>query len=261
MRLWILSDLHIEQSHWDLPDPKPEFDVIVAAGDIHLASEGVQWLADRADGRPVIYVPGNHEWYTSLLPKEADRARSLASELHVHFLMDAGATIGDVRFLGATLWTDYELMAPAPLSADGAMMEASRCLNDHRLIDIRPHEQFHPVDALEFHKGSRAWLTKELEANPKGIRKTVVVTHHLPDPRSLDPRFDGDALNPAFASRMTDIVESGGADLWIHGHTHSSCDYQAGSCRVICNPKGYGPRRPGGPIENSRFDPMLVIEI
>lgn len=35
MRIWILSDLHIEQCRWDLPDPAPDFDLLIAAGDIH----------------------------------------------------------------------------------------------------------------------------------------------------------------------------------------------------------------------------------
>ena len=109
-----------------------------------MASEGVRWLAERASGRPVAYVPGNHEWYARLLPEEATKAESLAGELHVHFLMDAAVTIGDVRFLGATLWTDYELMAPSPLSVERAMMEASRYPNDHHLVDIRPGVRFQP---------------------------------------------------------------------------------------------------------------------
>lgn len=261
MKLWILSDLHIEQCFWDLPHPRPEFDVLVAAGDIHVASLAVRWLADRADGHSVIYVPGNHEWYGRVLPEEMGRAKLLADELGVHLLSDTAVTIGGVRFLGTTLWTDYELMAPSPLSADQAMTEASRFLSDHRLIDIAPSVRFQPADALNFHRASRDWLTRELSVKPADVQMTVVVTHHLPDARSLDPRFDGDTLNPAFASRMGDLVESGGADLWIHGHTHSSCDYVAGGCRVICNPKGYGPRQLGGRIENSRFDPKLVIEI
>jgi len=69
MRVWILSDLHIEQCRWDLPDPAPNFDLLIAAGDIHDAlSDGVRWLAERANGRPVIYVPGNHEWYAHPSP-------------------------------------------------------------------------------------------------------------------------------------------------------------------------------------------------
>ncbi len=123
-------------------------------------------------------------------------------------------------------------------------MEASIYLNDHRLIDIRPGVRFQPADALEFHQASRAWLARELSTKPPEIRKTVVVTHHLPHPRSIDPRYDGDALNPAFASRMTDLVEIGGADLWIHGHTHSSCDYLAGGCRVVPTQKVTDPVGP-----------------
>jgi 3',5'-cyclic AMP phosphodiesterase CpdA len=64
MRIWILSDLHIEQSKWDIPVPAPDYDVLIAAGDNHTPlSAGLHWLAERADGRPVIYVPGNHEYY------------------------------------------------------------------------------------------------------------------------------------------------------------------------------------------------------
>lgn len=68
MRIWILSDLHLEQSSWDLPDPRPDYDVLVAAGDIHFATDAVRWLADRAGGKPVIYVTGNHEWYSYSRP-------------------------------------------------------------------------------------------------------------------------------------------------------------------------------------------------
>lgn len=261
MKLWILSDLHLEQCFWDLPEPRPEYDILVAAGDIHIASLAVSWLVDRANGHPVIYVPGNQEWYGCVLFEALDRAKSLAKERGIHLLSDAAVTIEGIRFLGATLWTDYELMAPSPISAEDAMMEASRCMNDHRLIEMRPDICFQPSDARALHETSRNWLTGELACTPAGVRKTVVVTHHLPDPRSIDPRFDGDPLNPAFASRMGDLVENGGADLWIHGHTHSVCDYVAGGCRVICNPKGYGPLRLGGLIENSRFDPRLVVEI
>ena len=86
MRIWILSDLHIEQSDWDIPDPAPDFDVLIAAGDIHdPLSEGVHWLAERAAGRPVIYVPGNHEWYAYRQPftmsDESKRGQVLAEDL------------------------------------------------------------------------------------------------------------------------------------------------------------------------------------
>ena len=87
MRLWILSDLHIEQSVWELPSSPPDFDVLIAAGDIHdPASDGVRWLAERVD-KPIVYVMGNHEWYAHrhrfTVAEEVIRARDLAEQLGV----------------------------------------------------------------------------------------------------------------------------------------------------------------------------------
>ena len=31
----------------------------------------------------------------------------------------------------------------------------------------------------------------------------------------------------------------GGRELWVHGHTHDSTDYQLGRTMVLCNPLGY----------------------
>jgi len=88
-----------------------------------------------------------------------------------------------------------------------------------------------------------------------------MLTHHLPHPRSIHPRFADDPLTPAFCSDLSDLVEGSRAALWVHGHTHTSCEYIAGNTRVACNPKGYGPQSPGGRIENEQFDENLVIEI
>lgn len=260
MRLWILSDLHIEQSAWVLPDPMPEFDVLIAAGDIHdPASRGVQWLSNRVE-KPIIYVMGNHEWYAHresfTVADEAARARELGSELGVHVLMDEAVVIDGVRFLGASLWTDYELYG----TPEASMAAANRQMNDHLLIFPEPRSgPLRPAQAREWHRTSRSWLTEQLGSEFAG--STVVVTHHLPHPRSIAPRYAGDSLNPAFCSDMSTLVEESGAALWVHGHTHSSFDYLAGRTRVVCNPKGYGPYRLGGRYENAEFDEMKVIDI
>ena len=82
----------------------------------------------------------------------------------------------------------------------------------------------------------------------------MVVTHHLPHPASLPERFKGDLLNAAYASDLTEIIESGRQALWVHGHTHDSCDHSVDGTRVICNPRGYED-------ENGRFDRELVVAI
>lgn len=261
MRAWIFSDLHIEQSRWDLPIPAPDCDVIIAAGDIHdPLSEGVRWLAERANGRPVIYVPGNHEWYAHrvrfTVSDEAARAQALADELGVHLLQDAKIVVDGVRILGSTLWTDYAIFGNTAI----AMRDARRWLNDHRVIfPAVVGEPLAPQDALGWHERSLAWLEAELRDPFAG--KTIVVTHHLPHPNSIHPRFADDEVTPAFCSDLSDLVEGSGAALWVHGHTHTSCDYVAGRTRVVCNPKGYGPMSRNGGIENSDFNASLVIEI
>jgi 3',5'-cyclic AMP phosphodiesterase CpdA len=61
MKIWVLSDVHVElTSGWDLPGPgeRPDFDVLVMAGDLVPAMErGVNWLRERVTDRPVIYLP------------------------------------------------------------------------------------------------------------------------------------------------------------------------------------------------------------
>lgn len=260
MRAWILSDLHIEQSHWDLPESLPDFDVLIAAGDIHdPLSKGVRWLAERSGGRPVIYIPGNHEWYAYrqrfTIQDETLRAQKLAAELGVHLLLDSAVTIDGVRFLGSTLWTDFEIFGNGRLG----MRTAGKWMNDFRVIfptDLR--EALSPEQTLRWHMDSRAWLEAALAEPFDG--KTVVVTHHLPHPRSVHPRFADDPVTPAFCSDLSELVENSGAELWAHGHTHTSCDYMAGQTRVVCNPKGYGPQSRSGAIENEEFKPELVLE-
>jgi Calcineurin-like phosphoesterase len=134
-RIWILSDLHIEQSKWDIPVPAPDYDVLIAAGDIHTPlSDGVRWLAARAEGRPVIYIPGNHEYYAYqqlfTVTAEAKRGQALADELGIHLLQDAEIIVDGVRFLGSSLWTDYEIYGN-PIAA---MHHAQNWMNDHRVI-------------------------------------------------------------------------------------------------------------------------------
>lgn len=260
MKLWIFSDVHIEQSLWDLPDPRPDYDVMIAAGDIHFATDGVRWLAERAGGKPVIYVAGNHEWYAYkrkfTIEEELPEARRLAQSLGIHFLWDDEVTVDGVRFLGTPLWTDFDLHG----NAQASMVCAKSRMNDHHLIyphnDLAPLE---PIESRQWHLRARRWLEKELAEVSK--LPTVVVTHHMPHPRSVAKQFASDPLTPAFCSDLSTLVENSPAALWIHGHTHTSCDYRAGATRVVCNPKGYGPRSRLGAVENDHFDPRLVIEI
>ena len=276
MRIWLFSDLHLEGCDWR-PPVRPDFDVLVAAGDIHdPAFLAVEWLADVSGGKPVIYVPGNHEWYAHRAPMTVEQGvEALYAEArgtNVHVLMDEAVVLQDgdgrgVRFLGSTLWTDFAIgEGRGGMNAEGAMAYAAVGMNDHRVIYTGSlGNRMSPAESREWHRTSRAWLEAELaKGSPEGEgawHATVVVTHHLPHPRSVSERFRGSPLTPAFASDLSELVEDGGAALWIHGHTHDSFDYQAGGTRVVCNPKGYGPNARRASHENGAFEPALVVDV
>ena len=65
----------------------------------------------------------------------------------------------------------------------------------------------------------------------------------------------GKTLTLYFVNHRPELSE--GVGLWIHGHTHASCDYiiPETGCRVVCNPHGY--QRENGEY----FDPALVVEV
>jgi len=84
---------------------------------------------------------------------------------------------------------------------------------------------------------------------------TVVVTHHAPSARSLQPDFQSDLLSAAYASHLDEFVSTCGAALWVHGHTHWSVDYRIGNTRVLANQRGYPDAAPNG------FDPALVVTV
>lgn len=259
VRLLVQSDQHIEQSDWSLPRPLPPHDVAVFPGDLSSPlTEALRLIARERDAgiglaRHVVFVPGNHEFYGVEMQGELAEGRRLAGDLGIHLLDGDAVVIHGVRFLGATLWTDYALYG----TPSGSMGVASVEMNDHRWIGWGA-EPFTPTHARAIHEARLGWLDSALAEPHAG--PTVVVTHHCPSPRSVHRRFKGDPLNPAFASNLEDLMLRHRPALWLHGHTHASFDYRVGDTRVLCNPKGYGPNRLRG-IENIGFDQDLVVEV
>jgi predicted phosphodiesterase len=257
MKLWILSDLHLEFDgplHKGRPQVCPDADVCVVAGDVlNGCGNSIRWLDYHVGPvMPVVLVAGNHEFYGDSVLEGLEWARVHAAECpRVHFLNDETVEIGGVRFLGATLWTDFALDGDARWGA--ANFEGR--LNDSRMIAWRKlpaHEGFGALRAKQLHLQSRRFLREQLAAGFDG--PTVVVTHHAPHPRSVHPRWKGSSLNPAFASDLGELMELYRPNLWVHGHVHDSFDYKVRDTRVVCNPRGYGS-------ENLAFDPMKVVEV
>ena len=277
MRLWILSDLHVELTRgWDLPnaDARPCFDVLVIAGDLIPRMErGVAWLRERVPDRPVIYVPGNHEGYGCDVDRTVEKAKQAAEGSKVLVLQNEAIRLGNVTFAGATLWTDFDLFG----DQRRAMAVAADRMNDFRKIRIsRYQDRFRPRHALARHMESRAFLEAEMR-KPRG-GPLVVVTHHAPHPGLSFPHYqterlsDDEILVTAYRSDLTSLMWPAPvegtrnslrpADLWIYGHTHEFEDVRIGCTRVVSNAKGYGPWAPQRRAwDNPRFDLNFVVEI
>ncbi|MGY3356425.1 putative phosphodiesterase [Bradyrhizobium sp. GM0.4] len=275
MRIHIFSDLHVDIDHNEMQQPpNVDADVIVCAGDA--AAPGTLALRIVRDlypdrGRPLIYVPGNHDFYSfydthnpslkTTWEEQHARMPEVAADLGITLLNDASVEIGDVLFIGATLWTDF-LVRPPYVPITEAMRTASKSMNDYRAIKVAPgrsRDMLKPAQTIAAHKTSVAFIEKTLAERPDD-QAAVVVTHHAPSPRSLLRWPMLSELDYCYASAGVERLMTGDAapQLWLHGHIHRNRDYTIGDCRVIANPRGY-PHF--GARENPDFDPAIVVEL
>jgi Icc-related predicted phosphoesterase len=235
MKIQYLSDLHIE-FHRDggkslLKSIKPVGDVLLCAGDYTVFAnytddelvEAFQMLLDI--GPPVLYVPGNHELYKGSFKSAARALQMLQDRLPSLGVLEAGKVVerGSQRFLGGTMWFPW---------AGRKLAEAGEhCMNDFRLISgFRYH-------VYNENRRFLAWLRQELREGD------VVMTHHLPSPRSVPEEYKHSELNPYFVCNVEDLIRERKPKLWVHGHTHGRCEYQIGETWIVCNPHGYPMER------------------
>lgn len=252
MKLHVLSDLHLAVR--PMAPPSTDADVVVLAGDLGTPEQAVAWA--RSLAKPVVLVPGNHEYHGASIPGAIRRLKELAAGSDVHVLASDALVLGGVRFLGTTLWTDFLLYGASEARAL-AIATAGRVVKDFR--EIRRDDAgtpFTPLAAAELFAESARWLAARLDEPHDG--PTVVVTHHAPSPRSIHPRFAESVVNPSFVSNAEWLLSGEKVALWVHGHAHDGFDYAVGGTRVLCNPRGHTRN---GAIENDRFDPDLVVTL
>ncbi len=274
MNIQLLSDLHLEgHPHWR-PTPAPGADLLVLAGDIGSYQAGSS-LEDGDFGlarfsplagwpTPVLYVPGNHE-YDNLVFEEAHQRLQVSCQrlgltwLERQSLVLTGADGRPVRFIGSTLWSDFESLVPVdgPLTAQmKARDKAYRAANFYlRTTHTTIHgEPFLAEQVRALSLESQQWLRDAL-AQPFAEGPTVVVTHFAPSLLSGDPRYGLTPGTAGFCNAMDDEFLPK-AQLWLHGHLHCPSDYVKHGCRVVANPLGYA--RKG---EQEFFQPEMCISI
>lgn len=261
MKIWLMSDLHIDASAYAVPSAPKGADIIVVAGDVADGHQlSASWLANHLVplGLPVVAVAGNHDYYGHDL---TDDAAALYADCGVVLLTANRPRIelAGARLIGATLWTDCRV--------GGDMAEAQywakRSMPDFAAIDVGMR-RLRPSDLSCLHEQHRDVIERELRVPFHG--PTIVVTHHAPHPKSLRSDVERTPSDGSFASDLEGLLRAQQPDIWLHGHVHHSRDYQVGRTRVICNPRGYSVPRlnaKGGlfSLENPTFDPQCIIEV
>jgi len=255
MKAWIFSDLHLEVDE-SFQLNIPAADVCLCAGDILDGGvvASILWLGQYiAPHMPVVFVPGNHEFYRGAINEGLASGYKLAESFDNVFLLNGDSAILDgYRFIGTTLWTDFNLHDDPRL----AMAIAKDELNDFRRIKLSktPFKKFTPQDSRYLHHVAAIDIDNVYKSQPE--MPTVIVSHHAPSMMSVPRPFLRDGLTPSFASRFEYRILEYEPLLWVHGHIHSPSDYLIGATRVICNPWGYP-----GEASRQSFVPNLVVDL
>jgi Icc-related predicted phosphoesterase len=260
MKIALVSDVHLEFGDLDF-DNNSGADVLILGGDIcvgadmaqrdpyntmgeHYRSNRFHAFFERCCERfpHVIFIVGNHEHYHGDFAKTVPHFKDVLGYLpNLHILEKETFVLDDITFVGGTLWTDMNKRSVRTLHEISRMMNDFRCV-DHsaKLADERGWPgRFTTTDAADDHDAMLAFIRTTVEANPAG--RYVVVGHHAPSRLSTHPKYAHEAImNGGYSSQLDDfILDHPQIKLWTHGHTHEDFDYQIGSCRILCNPRGY----------------------
>jgi hypothetical protein len=238
-------------------DPGVEADVCVVAGDFFPdLIRSVEALETISKRMPVILVPGNRDYYrgglfrpdtkTKLLSIAKRRAKMIGN---IHVLDNDSVVIGDVTFIGSTLWTDLRQVS------DPSLFEP---WNDFRCIFVKPDQPFTPAHQSRAFIRSKAYIENELKKPRVGQR--VVVSHTIPHPSGISERYKDNIYSVFFNNDFSDLLSSPDApDAWVFGNNLDGCDVQVGSTRLLSNPHGHLLK--DGRSENPNFRVDRTFEL
>lgn len=281
MKIQLLSDLHLEVHPQFVPEPAPDADLLVLAGDIGSYQNDSQVAGDNFGlerfsplpqwggwPTPVVFVPGNHEYDMQDFDAAHDRLRRTCDRLGLLWLERETLVLDGVRFVGTTLWSDFDALADHEQCTDltrrlRLRQKAFRAANFYlaKTGTTRAGTPWLAEPMREQALACMAWLEDALARPFDG--PTVAITHFAPSLRSADPRYGLAPGTAGFCNALDHLLPR--ATLWLHGHLHAPSDYtvqgqQADGtpwqCRVVANPLGYARKN-----EQAFFRPQCCITL
>lgn len=280
MKIALASDVHLEFGALELHN-KENADILILSGDICVANHFkaqdkyiqryTEFFKQASEQFPhVIYIMGNHEHYNGDFAYTAHVLRDALKPFeNIHLLDNETFQLGDLTFIGTTLWTNMNEEDSLTLYHMTSMMNDFRCIknsdrpvyrtvplyqkdeNDNYVLDENGNyipsgskqksepSRFSPEDAVVEHRKALDYIDAVIGNNPTG--KYIVVGHHCPSLKSIHEKYKHDTImNGGFASDLDDFIAyRPQIKLWTHGHTHEPFDYMISETRVVCNPRGY----------------------
>ena len=243
-RLAIASDLHLEfhktKFHQNIIDDlfSSEFDIVILAGDIvtFRTMDKLELLFEMIRRRfqgPILFVPGNHEYYhsTCSLHEVNERLKAICTRFQVAFLVSGKRiTIMGIDFVGTTLWSQLDL----------GVCDQINCV--HKIFEFaKDHTQF----IKEFEKEV---VTLEHSLSECSY-PTIVISHYLPSYQLIHEYYKDSSINSAFASNLDYLfTKYDHIKYWICGHTHKRMQKTIHTTQVCVWSLGYPQEHNEGSI-------------
>ena len=263
MKVSYLSDCHLEFLRYPSFSKEEGGDVLILAGDIltaHMISQHrtdhdarsiqkylkTKFKPDLTDKyRHVLYCMGNHEHYNYIYKNTLYDIQSwlISNGFNNITMMENDTKVIDgVRFIGATLWTDYDGGNPLSMRLAYDMMNDYKLIGAHDITDMNYFNRNHnrkidPMFILSVHNQSRDYIRTVSKESQEPV---VVFTHHPPSFQSCNSKHSGNNLDGAYATDLSELIlETPQIKYWVSGHTHMSCQYEIGQCQILSNQVGY----------------------
>lgn len=237
MKFRLASDLHFDHySDWQNQETLArlfldgdDYDTVLLAGDLANAPklEHSLELVMKAVSKPILYVPGNHD-YSQKPDRTIWETNDILEKLH-----GEGAHFWNLRrhdypfrnkaglprkVVGVTNWYSA---TPLILSL------GARGWYDFKHIPGFAEELFHMNNEEKFNL--KASVTEG----------DIVLSHMLPSWRCVHQSYAGERCNVFFVGDREELILERKPAFWGFGHTHIPMRLTLGQTALACNPRGY----------------------
>lgn len=257
MKINIISDLHINKAPYE--QNFISSDLLIIAGDtcpLHDEEILHSFLQTIPKSQRTLYLLGNHEFLFTPANTVIPRLREIMKSYpHIQVVDNETITIGNVRFLCSTLWSDFLGNGEIHYQTNKQLITNTFLSNNTFFHNKYGEKKLVTVDDVE-NKAIKAKQYLENELNTPFSGKTVVVTHFAPFKKSEEVKFAG-SITSAFWVNSLEHLQKYQPHFWLHGHIHEHKDYLTPQgTRVIANPRGNKIK-----TFNESFNPDFIIDI